>query len=360
MRSVYVILGLLVAILVVYILLLPATTETGTTTTSSTESLDPRTRHPGVPHSNLRDITSEYVDEAERQVAVLDNAPVQDSVFFPAPAITERVQSTQWEHLQEQQAHFDVEYRPKYKFELVRPRTDTVAAYQQAMRDQVYLVRNQLYKMFGHVSREIDLTHTEFNSPFRAVLDTNELSMANWRAPHIQAHLLRAQQYKISDDAFDAFARMMYGYGLVVTPEGGAKHGGAVRQTNYTTVTSFGNRQFLTVHNDGLSTERRKPGVPLSMYTPAQVTRLARDYVQRTYIALLDKHKYEIKDMDAAVFETKQDTILETGHELLDDYIIRKPTRQQLDAFCVEVEESMRETLHDILLTNGVDILRYQ
>ena len=75
---------------------------------------------------------------------------------------------------------------------------------------------------------------------------------------------------------------------------------------------------------------------------------------------LVDKYKFIIEDMPADEFRARAIEITDTGNELLMHYFINEtPTKQQLDDFSAEVEDSMRESLFGILMDNKIDVSQF-
>lgn len=338
----YMLVAITVVLLVVYHL-----------TRNNTETLDPAKRYAGDAKSDISAVDVQLRHKLHQEAIEPDNL---DEVFYPAPPVTPRVQSVQYEHIQERELWFDLDYQQKYNFNIIAPTAQTIEAYQQATRNQLEYMRTWLVTMFGPYISSIDMTVNTFNSPVNALMDDNDSMIKRWRAIEVRIDLLISRQKKLSDDAFDDTARMLMSKGLIISPDGHVKAGGAVPTSlrQMPNQVEFGNDQALTIRNDGLSAIPRTVG---PSFTPEQITSFAKKFVNTEYSTLLDKYKYIIRDMNAGDFQSQRMRIKATGNELLQDYFqYETSTKTQLDTFCSEVQESMQDTLFDILITAGVNV----
>ena len=83
---------------------------------------------------------------------------------------------------------------------------------------------------------------------------------------------------------------------------------------------------------------------------------MAERHLNQTYSHLLDRYKYIIGDMDGNTFRKRAPEIIQTGQELMDHFIVESPSKVKLKQFSSEVDESMKESLFEILIDNGVDL----
>lgn len=323
------------------------------------QTLDPGTRFAGDAQMDIKDVHNQLQMKLRHENENPDNI---DKMFYPAPAVNERLQSVQYEHLEDAELWFDLDYQQKYKFKLVAPTVHTTEAYQQATRDELLFMRRQMLMLFGTYTDAIGMTINTFNAPINALLDENERVIRKWRPSEVRLDVLQSRQRQLSDQAFDATAQQLLRYGLVVLPNGNVQKGGALRLSPNNTPSNagFGNNQVLTIRRDGLSDMSRNTGVPFAQYTHEQVSTLASKFVTRKYEMLLDKYKYIIRDMPAEAFRAERPRIEMTGNDLLENFLdSKRPTQAGLDMFCTEVEEAMRDTLLFILVSAGVDVTQF-
>lgn len=322
------------------------------------ETLDAATRFAGSSTNTMKQLNTQLRQQSQQQIAQPDD---DDLLFYPAPAVTERVQSTQWTHMQEQELFFKLDYQQKYGFSLVLPQEETVSAYKQATRDQIISVREHMRVWFGQDTHDMGITATTFDDVFKGLLDKNELFIKQWQESQVQLDLLQSYQKELADESFDAFSRFMAEYGYVVTPTGTISEGGAVKPTPIQAPVNFGDKQPLTMRGDGLSMIPRNRATPVSGFSSDQIRHLADQYVDRTYDQLLDRYKYIISDIPASTFRGEREKIRDTGKDLFDQYLDPDTvTKYQIDEFCAEVDDSMKETLFDILLHAGVDVTQFE
>ena len=297
--------------------------------------------------------------------------PSYDPIFFPAPAITEYITSVQFEHLQNREPHFDLDYQPINQFQLVRPSNHTLDAYKQATRDQIEFLKIQCHKLFDGIRERTRMTNMTFNMPFKAAHDRNVRFIRNWREPEVRSDLLVAYLHKLNDEIWVDFQAMFYKHGYNVDASGRsarvdiansfiARNGHNGRLTE----TGFENVQNLTetAEIDGISDKPRNIGVFFDHIRPDDKARAARKYVERIYNDLLDHYKYQIRDVQPEKFRMRVGEIHTTGLEMLAHYLSindAAPSKNDLDIFTDQVEESMRETLLEILKDNSVDITQF-
>lgn len=296
-----------------------------------------------------------------------------DAIFYPSPAVSERIQSVQSEHVRSPEPFFVVDYQSQYRFKLAAPRHHTLDAYRQATRDQIKYIHDQMLALFAAAARKVQMSMLAFNGPFAAMLDKNERTISMWRPAHAQLHLLQSYQRQISDEVYTAFARLFYSYRLDITPTGAVvelgsgpsvgPRGSVARRcaSGNTTPARFENGQMLTADGqDALLKAPRVAARSYADYSHAELERIAHEYVQSMFRKLVDKYKFIIEDMPADEFRARAIEITDTGNELLMHYFINEtPTKQQLDDFSAEVEDSMRESLFGILMDNKIDVSQF-
>lgn len=322
------------------------------------QTLEPDTRFAGDATNSISMVDTQLREKIIHEAIEPGNL---EQVFYPAPALTERIQSVQFEHLEDQELWFNLDYQQKYNFKLVTPNAQTTEAYKQATRDELIYMHQQMVAMFGSHAISLGLTTNTFNSPIRALLDANERVIKKWKPSEVRLDILQSRQKQLSDQAFDATAHLLLGYGLIIYPNGHTKKGGAIGNlSSQPNATEFGNDYSTVLRDDGLSDVKRNTAVPFAQYTPDQISTLVHRLVNTKYDALLDKHKYIIRDMPADAFRSSKNRIKDTGNELLVEYLRTKaPSKDQLDQFYTEVEDAMRDTLFDILIRAGVNVNQF-
>lgn len=298
-------------------------------------------------------------------------APEYDAVFYPPPAVTEYITSIQFEHLENEEPKFDVAYQPVNQFTLVKPREYTLDAFKQATRDQIEFMKTLMHQMFDHLRVKVRMSNTTFNQAFTSAHDGNKRFIKNWRSSELELDLLTTYQQKLCDTIWLDFQAVFYKNGYNIDPAGRSARvdiansfisgGHRTRLTE----TGFENSQNLTEtsHNlDGIGTKPRDHGVQFDRIHPDEKARTAKKYVERIFDELTDHYKYVIRDMPPKEFGQRSGEIMETGMEILVHYLGTNdgyPGQVDLDGFVEQVEESMRETLFEILMENSVDITQF-
>ena len=297
--------------------------------------------------------------------------PEYDAVFFPPPAVTQYITSVQFEHLQNEEPKFDLDYQPINKFQLVIPSTKTLEAYKTATREQIQYLKQQLHRLFDRLRSRVRMSNMTFNMPFKSAHDWNERFIRNWRDPEVQEDLLISYLHKVNDQIWSDFQSMFYKAGYNVDPSGRSARVDIANQYITSsgrdarlTQAGFDNPQNLTetAAIDGISDKPRNIGTFFDHIRPEDKAHAARKYVDRIYNDLVDHYKYQIRDMPPNAFAARAGEIQTTGLEILVHYLASNdgtPTKYDLDAFIDQVEESMRESLFGILMDNSVDITQF-
>ncbi len=318
----------------------------------------------GAQQANL---ATQKIEAVIRRRNVRENIPPGnlDPVFYPAPPVSERVQSVQYEHEQTVIPHFSIDYQPLYKFKLISPASKTVDAYQNATRAQILYIQDRMHQLFDEHADRAGLTPMSFNAPFKACKDKNERFIRQWKPSQTSLPVLKSYQRQLCDEVYSDFSRLMYSYGLDITPAGQVTRLGAPSSNpNQLQQAQFPNSSalFTDPHNDDglINKPRTTTTKPYSEYSHAELERLANRYVIKMFQTLVDKYKFVIRDMPSSEFKRRSDEIMDTGTDLLMHYFITDtPSKVQLDDFTTEVEDSMRESLFQILIDNSIDVTQF-
>jgi hypothetical protein len=311
-------------------------------------------------------LATHKIEDVVRQRNIRERIPPGnlDPVFYPAPPVSDRVQSVQYEHEQSQEPYFSIDYQALYKFSLMSPAGSTVVAYRDATRAQIQHVQDRMHQQFDQLAVNTSITQMSFNAPFKAANEKNERFIKNWKPSQTTLDVLQSYQRQISDDVYSEFSRMMYSYGLDITPTGGVtKLARSDSSRNQVQEAQFPTSSALytdPLNCDGLVTKARAGAKPYSEYSHAELERLAHRYVVKIFQMLVDKYKFVIRDLSSSVFHGRSDEIMDTGTDLLMHYFITEtPSKAQLDDFTTEVEDSMRESLFQILIDNSIDVSQF-
>jgi len=309
----------------------------------SRQTLDARTRFAG----------EKDVSIGQQPIVKTENL---DPIFYPSPAISERIQSVQWSHIEDQMSHFDLDYQPHNKFQLVSTDVSSVDGFRQTVSNQIDLMKSLMYRKFGNLATAIDISTTTFDAPFNAMQQKTSLFLRNLTPSQVIIESLIPYIWQINDTLFLDIHDIFYGYHIDINPDGSSKNVRAtqIKHENQQNLTQVGNIGDFGNKPDGLSQIPRNTGLHNDLQ------KIAERYLHTTYRTLLDKYKYSIHDVNGNDFRKRAPEILKTGQELMAHYFISgTPSKNELDNFSSEVDESMKESLFEILMQNGVDVTQF-
>jgi len=354
---------------------------------------DVRTRFAGRQHSDITQMTTTHIpnlvrnqqreDEHEKihGYSGLNALPKSygdkgdehglDNVFHPPPAVSERIQSIQYEHLVEHESpNWDfVDRETKYGFPLVPissvSAVPTIKNYQSITRAQIDLMESTMLKQFSVTAKDAGVAPIEFEAVFTKARRINEDFMQHLMSTALQSHLLRRYLQKITDDIFDDLKNLFHGRGVVIKFNGTAEKIPARRGNNPFAVHKSGSKgviEPLRLIDHELVKGYRNVGTAISDLPESKTRTIAQSYVIQTYNSLRDKHKYIINEMPQAKFSKRAVEILAAGNDAVDDFLRfnPKPNHNDLDFFLDEVNGIMEEELFDILVENNVNLAEFE
>lgn len=287
---------------------------------------------------------AESVALFQQRAPEADVPPEAGNLFHPPPAVTERIQSVQYEHLQNIDINFNLEYQQKYSFPIVTGNNPN-----DAVNNQIMQMKTILHKEFDSWAMHVGMTAVTFDSVFRN-LGVPQLKSA------LSPAMLQAFLEKLSDDIFDQLARIFYTFNIKINPTGGASQLHPPKN-NSTSLVLFPNKSNVRLDGDILVQEpRATTSKPLTALTQSQLLSSAQKYVVKSYGDLLVKYQYELNDVPRTTYQNRISEVKNTGMEMVKDLFSRHDvTVQNLDEFTNDVEEAMTETVFEILMDSGVD-----
>lgn len=277
---------------------------------------------------------------------------VPDDVFHPPPATSERVQSTQWEHLETEDPNTDLDYKPLHHWPLVRAsdtsrRAQINAIHGQIEQAKVVIQHNYNLSEFLQDNR----SNIEFDAMFNDAHKRHSRIISNWPVSENRAVVLASYQMRLSDDLAKETQKFV-----------DQRQQKFSRDVDHHAESQFSEKPTFHRVGDRLVPGSRKtdPTGGITQLSCHQIRKIAQEHVAETYTALLDQYKFLIDDMDVITFKAESSAIMSIGNEMVTDYIrAETPDADSLDAFITHVREAMEESLFDILIRYDVDVEQY-
>lgn len=273
-----------------------------------------------------------------------------DPVFFPPPAIDPRVQSVQYEHLQNPDENLNLDYQRKYDFPLMNPTKNSVESYLITTKKQVAAMQKLMHSKFDSAAEKAGISQTSFDSSM-----FNKDPQMVWTTALIRPDILHAYLAKLCDDIFESLSELFFSRNVVISASG-ANTVFKTPSINPLSQIEFTNKANRYLDGDELVTGAiRSNGNGLADLSQKQLRDSAKKYVISTYQKLLDKFKFELNDVPRDVYQDREEEVLTTGIEMVDDLFSNTVTVEAFDDFTGEVKDSMQETVFEILLDAGID-----
>lgn len=290
-----------------------------------------------------------------------------DSIFFPAPVISGRVQSTQYEHLAAEMPLIDMDYQPINNWPIEGARASTKAAFQDAVDAQIVLVQKTFDHQLKHVLQSPPIAN-DIVSIFAEAHKRTKRIMQNWSTTNHSIQSLQKYQRQLSDELQSSVSAVLDSHGIELLVVNGPKSirlstkqkATSSRLANELSTSQFNDKPIYRVDGHRLTEAPLKQANAISTLSSTELLQIAQTHVRNVYAALIDKYKYLIQEMPAVNFQSEASHITSVGSEMAVDYIrANHPSARQLGRFQINVKEAMREALFEILLTNKVDVQQF-